>query len=186
VWRAGIVLARAEVGELDEAQSELALLARDSFSAIPRDLFWLSAMCVLAEACAALPDEWPAAEIARHLEPYGERNAQIGLAVFLGPVCHFLGVLAARLGHHAEARRQFEAALERSADPRTVTTQARTECDYGEFLVAQPAARDQARGRDLLERSQATGERLGMASLERRARRALDSPAAALHAAGDS
>ena len=186
VWRAGIVLARAEMGEIDQAQSELALLARNSFCAIPPDLFWLSAMCLLAEACAALPDKSAAAEIAQQLEPYADRNAQIGLAVFLGPVCHFLGLLATKLEDDEAARRHLDAALRQSAGMHAITAEARTECDYGEFLLAHPAAQDQDRGRELLERAHATGERLGMASLVRRTRQALQSSRTPAHASGNT
>jgi hypothetical protein len=162
-WRAGLVLARCESGERDTAQAELTALAQDGFAAVPPDMFWLGTLCVLAEAAAALEDSAVAAELTSRLAPYAERNAQLGLAMFLGPVHAFLGMLSRLNGDVRAARRHFEIALDRTAALGALTAEARVQCEYGELLVAD--GRDAERGRELLERSRATARQLAMAGL---------------------
>jgi len=170
VWRAGMVLAHLDAGNRTRARAELSALARDGFSAIPADVFWLGAMCLLAEGCVALGDEAVASDLVPRLEPYADLNALIQLAVFVGPVHRFLGMLARQLGNSADAEAHFVAALKRCFALGALTVEAHTQCDYGELLLE----RGDAGARALLERSHATAKRLGMPPLVRRASRALE------------
>jgi Protein kinase domain/AAA ATPase domain len=164
-WRAGLVAARCEAGERPAAQAELTALARDDFAAIPPDMFWLGALCLLAEGAAALGDRAVAAQLAGQLDPYAEYNAQIGLAMFLGPVHLFLGVLTKLAGDRAAASRHFEVALERAAGLGMLTAEARAQCEYAELLLADGGEPERLRGLELLERARMTAQQTGMAAL---------------------
>ena len=174
VWRAGLVLAHLEAGDAERARAELAGLATDDFGKVPRDLFWLGAMCLLAEAAAALGDDPASRALLRLLTPHAELNAQIGLAMYVGPVRRFLGLLTAQLGAVSEARRHFEAALSASAAMGAVAAEAHLQSDLGALLLAygEPADRDAAI--ELLRRSRATAGALEMAPLMRRAEQLLE------------
>jgi hypothetical protein len=165
-WRAGLVLARASSGDSAAARAQLAELAAGGFAAIDRDMFWLPALCVLAEAAEAAGDARVAAALADELAPYAERNAQIGFAVILGPVQLFAATAAAAAGRKDEAESRFRDAIERSAALGTLTAEVRARCGYGELLLAQGDARE-------LEEALAIAERLGMAGCAGRAKEAL-------------
>jgi hypothetical protein len=146
----------------------------DPGARLPRDMFWLGTMCLLAEIATRLGDQAAAAEVLPLLEPHGRFNAQIGMASVLGPVHAFAGSLAALLEDDQTATRHFDAALERSAILRARPIEARVQCEYGEFLASRGgrAVRDQAR--DLLRRADATAQELGMMGIVERASRALE------------
>ena len=55
-WRAVLPLAHLLNGEREEGVAAFEELAEDDFAAVPRDMFWFTAMCVLSEACSHLGD----------------------------------------------------------------------------------------------------------------------------------
>jgi tetratricopeptide (TPR) repeat protein len=173
VWRAGLVLTHLEAGEADVARAELAGLAEDDFAKIPRDVFWLGAMCLLAEAAAALGDDPASRRLLRLLTPHAKLNAQIGLAMYVGPVHRFLGLLTAQLGAVSDARMHFERALRASTAMGAATAEAHVQCDLGALLLAygEPADRDAAL--EMLRRSRETAGALEMTPLMRRAEQLL-------------
>jgi hypothetical protein len=168
-WRAGLVLARAAGGDADWARDELAGLAAEGFAAIPRDVFWLPAMCVLAEAAATARDADAAAALAAELAAFSDRNAQIGFAVILGPVALFVAMAAATAGRPDEAEQRFREAIERSGALGMLTAEVHARCAYGELLLA----REDGRAADELESALAVAERIGMAGCAGRAKEAL-------------
>ncbi len=169
-WRAAMVVAHAAEGDVERARSELSVLSQDDFSSIPRDAFWLGAMCIAAEACAALGHRGSAGQLVGQLEPYAHLNAQVGVAFCLGPVHRFLGSLRSLLGDFTSAERHFVASMERSRALGAVTTEALAQCEYGELLLGS----NKAGAREHLEQARDTAERLGMVSLLRRASAALE------------
>ncbi len=170
-WRAAIVVTRARTGDRAHAQAELSALVAGDFSAVPRDEFWLGTMCVLAEACAALGDTAVATGLSARLAPYAEMNAQLGLALFLGPVRLFTGLLHACLGETAAAEDSFQAAIERAGALGARTVEAHALCEHGELLLRGGAPE---RARERLARSLAIAAELGMSEIERRAREGLE------------
>ena len=101
---------------------------------------------MLAEAAALLGDGAAAAALHAELAPHAARNAQVGLAFFLGPVDLFLGQLAATLGRAREAERRFSGAVRRSAALGARTAEVRAHCAYGELLLARGGTTVPARG----------------------------------------
>ena len=55
-WRAVLPLAHLLNGEREEGLAAFEELALDDFAAIPRDMFWFTAVCVASEACALIRD----------------------------------------------------------------------------------------------------------------------------------
>jgi tetratricopeptide (TPR) repeat protein len=150
VWRAGLLLARLDGDEHERARREFEALAADGFAAIPPDLFWLGALCLLAEACARLDDVAAAEKLYAQLEPHAELNAQIGLAVSVGPVHRPLGQLAHVLERWDYAESHFEAALERSASMGAIASLAHVHCDYGAMLLDRGGPGDRERAEEHL------------------------------------
>jgi tetratricopeptide (TPR) repeat protein len=173
VWRAGLVLAHLEAGEEELARAELAGMANDDFGSVPRDMFWLGGMCLLAEAAAALGDDPASRTLLRLLTPHAELNAQIGLAMYVGPVRRFLGLLATQLGEAEEAREHFEAALRASTAMGAATAEAHVQCELGALLLAYGEPADRPTAVDLLRRSRKAAAALEMAPLMRRAEQLL-------------
>ena len=132
-------------------------------------MFWLPAMCMLAEAAMVVGDARAGEALATALAPHADRNAQIGFAVILGPVQLFAAMAAAAAGRGDEAESRFREAIERSAALGTVTAEVHARCAYGELLRA--SADDRAGGE--LEQALSMAERLGMAGCARRAAKAL-------------
>jgi hypothetical protein len=166
-WRAVLMVAHCESGDCERAAADLTDLARSGFAAIPRDMFWLAALCLSAEAAAGLNDRAVARELRSQLEPYERYNAQIGLAGVYGPVHGILGRLAALEGDWQAAARHYELALERCAILHALPAQTRLRCEYGEFLLSAPRADTDPH--ELLEISRITALELGMAEVAKRA-----------------
>jgi hypothetical protein len=129
IWRAGYLAITIAEGHREQARAEFDALATDRFAAVRRDGFWLAAMCMLAESAVALGAHEAMRELAAQLEPYSERCAQIGLAVFLGPVSVFEAGLWRALGDHERAIALLEGALSRceAIGARTVAQRAQRE-----------------------------------------------------------
>jgi eukaryotic-like serine/threonine-protein kinase len=172
VWRAGLVLASLDDDEprkAREARAEFEALTHDGFAAVPRDLFWLGAMCLLAEACGRLGDVDVAERLLRELEPFEARNAQIGLAVNVGTVRRFLGILEATRGRWDAAEAHFRQALERSAQMGAEPSAAHIELEYAEMLLARGAPGDHAHALDRLDAVEGHARRLSLEPVRRRA-----------------
>jgi Protein kinase domain/AAA ATPase domain len=174
VWRAGPMLAHQAAGETERARSELHAMVRNDFAGVPRDMFWLGLMCMFAEAAAELEDSDVAAALRPALEPYARYNAQIGLAVVMGPVHGFLARLAALLGDDPAARRHFQLALGRAEVLGARPAVARIQCHYGEFLLSTGSESERPEALEVLRKCRSRARELGMAGIDARATRAVE------------
>lgn len=165
VWRTGLVLTYLESGDKERAAAQLAKFTAHGFRSVPPDLFWLGAMCLLAETSAALGDREASATLREQLRPYAAYNAQIGLAVAVGPVHRFLGLLAGVLGDVDAAVSHFHQALDWSSRNGFVTAEAHVQYELGALTSAIAPERSRA----LLDQARDTARRLGMAPLKARA-----------------
>jgi DNA-binding SARP family transcriptional activator len=152
-WRAGLTIALAAAEDEDGARRSLARSADSGLDRIPRDLWWLPTMALLAEGCAAVGDAVRAAELYGALRPYAQRSVQVAFAAHLGSVQRNLGVLATVMGDWDRGSRHFDAALERhvAADARALVV--RTLCDYVRMLRLARRPRDGARAEALRARA---------------------------------
>jgi hypothetical protein len=169
VWRAGMVLAHLDAGDHARARADYEALAASGFEAIPADVFWLGSMCLLTEACSRLADAARAADLSARLAPYAARNAQIGLAVSVGPVHRHLGLLAALQHDWAVAERHFEAAIARSDELGAVPSLAHTRCDFADLLLARGGPGDRDRAAEHVVRAERVATELRIPRLAQRA-----------------
>jgi tetratricopeptide (TPR) repeat protein len=141
-WRAVLPLAHLAAGDVPAAVAEFEQLAEDGFAALPRDMFWFTAACVLAEACAKIGDGARAAELYELLLPYRERNVQVTQAAFWGSCERFLGLLAAAMERWDVAREHFESAIARNEASGCPMAAGVVRRDYAEMLLGRRAPGD--------------------------------------------
>ncbi|HET6692475.1 MAG TPA: hypothetical protein VFG74_16600, partial [Miltoncostaeaceae bacterium] len=110
-YRSMLAWVLAARGDAASARAHLAIVARDGFADLPRDVNWMSAMHESAEAALALGDEVVMADAERLLVPFRGRLVLSGRATCsYGLVDTMLGRLAARLGRAGEAAARLDAA----------------------------------------------------------------------------
>jgi hypothetical protein len=130
-------------------------------------MFWLTAMASLADAAAQLGDADGGAQLYTELEPYADRLIQWSFTGNAGSVHRVLGRTAAGAGWHGRAVDHFEAAIGRHVALGAPALLARTQRDYGEFLLRGTHA-ERDRAHRLLREAGLTARRLGMASIAAR------------------
>jgi DNA-binding CsgD family transcriptional regulator len=174
-WRAALAVMYAELGLAEEARAELDELTADRLATVPRDALWLGSLSYLADAACAVGHRTGATVVYDELIAWRGLIVQVGhfLAAH-GAVDRYLGQLAAVLEHEREAEIHFEAALRLDTASRMPVWLARTQLEYGLALVGRDRPTDLARGSELLNAALATARRVGMTTVARRARRALD------------
>jgi tetratricopeptide (TPR) repeat protein len=123
-------------------------------------------LATMAEVCAVLDERSAAAEVYRMLQPSAGRHLLLPACIYVGPVDHYLGLLASLLGRHDEAAEYFERALRSSISP---GTRAETQYEYGRMLLG----RDSARGHELIGAAAEHAARFGLGRLAQRAQAAL-------------
>ena len=141
-WRAVLPLAHLAAGNQADALAEFRHLTADGCAAVPHDMFWFTAVCVLAETCSLLGDHVRAEQLYAMLAPYRERNVQVTQAAFWGSAERFLGLLATTLSRWDAAAQHFESAIaknERNGCPMAAAVVRR---DYAEMLLARRAPGD--------------------------------------------
>ena len=75
-WRCGLAMLYGQLDRLEEARSEFERLAERGFEDLPRDLFWLIGMTLLADGCCALGDRARVAVLYDLLLPYADRTEE--------------------------------------------------------------------------------------------------------------
>jgi DNA-binding SARP family transcriptional activator len=169
-WRAGLTIALAEAGETARARRSLEVSMANDPAALPRDMWWLPTMALLAEGCALLSDADRALRLHELLLPYAERGIQVAFATHLGSVQRPLALLAGAAGQWDAAQQRFEAALVRHAGSRALTV--RTQCEFAQMLGRAARPGDTRRASELLASASAAAGSSGLRELVERAARA--------------
>jgi hypothetical protein len=102
------------------------------------------------------------------LSPWAGQVVYSGISAW-GCVDHHLGATASVIGRYAEAEEHLRRAAELNAELRAPIWVARTELATARLLLLRDGPGDRERGRALLERAAAAAQRLGSATLARRA-----------------
>jgi tetratricopeptide (TPR) repeat protein len=167
-FRAVLALACCEGDLDDEARRLLAHETSTGFSELPPDVTWLPGLAIYAEVAAHLQDRAAGEVLFGLLAPWSGQVVYSGISAW-GTVDHHLGAVAAVIGRYAEAEEHLRQAAELNAALRAPVWVARTELATARLLLLRDGPQDRERGRALLERAASAAQRLGSATLARRA-----------------
>jgi tetratricopeptide (TPR) repeat protein len=148
VWRCGVAYALVEAARDDEAQAEFERQVKDEFALVPRDHLWTTCMAFLALTCAALHDTGRAARLYELLLPYARYNnrmTRIGIGS-LGPMAHYLGLLAATMARWDVAAGHLRAAMQLSTRMAAPVFLANSQLQCAWALSATPGQERAAHG----------------------------------------
>ncbi|MEE8278444.1 MAG: tetratricopeptide repeat protein, partial [Thermoanaerobaculia bacterium] len=166
-WQCSLAWLHSDLERRTEAQSALDAVAEEGFDALPRDLFWITAMALLSEACAFLGDGEKAPALYDLLAPYADRCVVFFSGSF-GSVARNLGLLAATMQRWEDAERHFEDALDMNARMGARPWVARTQHDYADMLLRRGEPGDREKALELLTQTLDTAQELGMKALVER------------------
>ncbi len=167
-WHAVLPLAHMDAGQPERARELFETFAASNFEIVPRDMFWLTAITVLAEACALLGDADRARTLYEMLAPYAELNVQVGAACCFGSTLRFMAEVAGAMGDWAAMERDFERALELNAAWNNRPVIALTQLEYVVWLRKRGAPGDAERAAALEADAVATADELGMPIVRKR------------------
>jgi DNA-binding SARP family transcriptional activator len=162
VWYGLLATMLAETGRWAEAVDVIERLARQEFRVIPRDLFWLSAIALLAGAASACEASDQTPILRQLLEPYADAVVVFGVGgAFLGSVNFWLGSLDASEGRWEDAQRHLTAALEAHRTMGADFWVAQTQLDLAEVLIMRAGKSIPSPAEPLMSQSLAYAERAG-------------------------
>jgi tetratricopeptide (TPR) repeat protein len=167
-FRSVLALACCEGDLDDEARRILAHETSSAFSALPPDVTWLPGLAIYAEVAAHVQDGAAGEVLYDLLAPWAGQVVYSGISAW-GSVDHHLGAVAGVIGRYAEAEDHLRQAAELNAALRAPIWVARTDLATARLLLARDGLQDRERARALLERAAAAAQRLGSATLARRA-----------------
>lgn len=164
--QAALAVLYCEIGNLDAARPVLGDLV-DRSGELLHDLSWLVTTGLMADACFQLGDRDRAVILHEHLKPYRDQCIDNATNWF-GSVSRCLGLLEHTMGWYDEADRSFEAAVDWHARMPAPALLARTRVEWATSLTERPSP-ETARAHLLLERCLPEAERMGLATVVRRA-----------------
>lgn len=166
-WRCPQAVFACEMGRPDDARSIVKVLAKGDFEDIPRDVNWLTTMCLLALVVHDLDEPTWATRIHELLVGFEDRFVVVGgvsPSACYGSVAFYVGLAACTSGDTEKAIISFERALAANESIGAEPWVAHVQGAYGALLLRIGDERGQA----LFDAAAATARRLGMALLERR------------------
>jgi hypothetical protein len=154
-WRATLAVALCQADRIDDARGQFERLAVDDFAGLPRDFTWMSGLAALAWTCASLNDRQRAPILYDLLAPFGPYNVRISrLGVgCLGPVTHYLGLLAATMSRWEDAIRHFQGSHRAQQLPRCTGLPRKQSPPVGSSAAQSWPARRRQGGREPLHAS---------------------------------
>ena len=167
-----LAAAHAEGDRIDDARQLLAEFAVADFD-LPLDPLWLTGMVCYADASIDSREPQYAGPLFDRLVPWADQLSTTGGATAEGPVSHYLGGLAAVLGHFDEADNYFAQAAAMNDRMGAKFFAARTDLLWGKMLVERQAPGDTGKARKLLTRAHTAAAAHGYGTVERRAAVAL-------------
>jgi DNA-binding CsgD family transcriptional regulator/tetratricopeptide (TPR) repeat protein len=176
-WRCVLAYAYSETRRERACRAEVAALAVDAFTGLPRDAGWLSGVAFLSHACWFLRDRERAAMLYDLLLPYAGQNVVVvGTGLYSGPVSLYLGLLASSLGQPGRALQWFEDAWAEAERIGAKPFAARAQMELARALLARGRRRDMYRAKASLEGACRLFEELGMDGHLARGRALLERP----------
>jgi tetratricopeptide (TPR) repeat protein len=162
----------AEAGRCDEAAELIAGIGGASLRDVPKNYVRLFILTFLAPACAVLGDRELARRLYDELLPY-RTQIVVGQVSTIGPVAHYLGLLAAVLGRPDEAEELFSEACAFAERTGARGILARTRLELARLLARRARPGDAERAGVLAAAAQELALELGAPALAERAHAAL-------------
>lgn len=160
LWRTALVLVLSEANHIKEATDLLHAFVSRRQLKLPEDAFFLCSASLLAAAVGLLNDFDRSNTLYRALLPYRNRFVAVGLAgVWLGPVTHYLGILATSMRQWKVAMAHFNDALQKCEAIGAHPLAARTRYEVGKMWAVRG---EKERAGEWLGRAAAGFERFGM------------------------
>jgi len=172
IVRGALALAHGEAGSTEELRRCFDAFASEGHD-LPLDATWLLGMAWWADAAILLGDPAHAGPIFDQFVPWPDLWPSSGAEID-SPISQYLGGLATVLGRYDEAVAYFEHASDQCQRAGAKFFNARTNLLWGKALLARGAVDDVASARELLTTARDVSVASGYASVERRAREALD------------
>ena len=170
-WRSGLAYVCRELGMVDEARTQLEVLAADDFATLPFDTNWLVGAAILAAVCELVGDKERAAALYKQFAPYEDTVIHAGLpADILGSAHHFLMLLAGTMERWDHFERHAREALARNEALGSRPWLATTQLEVAKVLARRAQPGDAQRARGLLDACLASCDEIGMPALSARAR----------------
>jgi DNA-binding SARP family transcriptional activator len=139
----------AEAGRLREAAALIDNIGGASLRDVPAGYVRLYVLAYLAPPCAALGDRELADRLYRELLPFRTQNV-LGQVSSLGPVAHYLGVLAGVLGRTDQAEEHFAFACDVAERTGVRVVVVRTRLEWARLLLTRAVPGDSDRARELV------------------------------------
>lgn len=166
----GMALLQVEADRPVEARATLGPLASRNFAELPQGAGRIFAVAASAWVAASLGERMWAQLLEPMLRPHVGLAVQSG-AAWWGPVDRYVALLFGTLDRLDEADKHFSAASELTLKMGSPPWLARTQVEWAELLERRGRAGDSDQAKTLRADATATAERLGLAGIERRARR---------------
>lgn len=163
---AGLALAEAELGRLDDAGRRLRSLVTEGLPRVPRDSLFPTVLSFLSIVANIVGDADAAVALLPHVEPYrGQLLTVSGWLAALGSADRFEAMLLATIGRDDEADARFESARAMEQRLRAGPFVARTDVAQAELLLRRGRPGDHERAHSLLLGAERVAARLGMDGL---------------------
>ena len=166
--RATQALLYSQLNRDDEARSMFEELAKEDFSRVPLDVYWLRTITDTAAVCSHLRDAARSTVLFDLLAPYADQLI-VAIRLVTGTVTHYLGILATTMERFEEAETCFTEAQATHARIDAPAWLSRTRLEWTRMLVARSHPGDIDRARDLVRQVIANARDLSLTSLERQA-----------------
>ena len=163
--RAGLLLAHLQAGDIETARAGLVDQAAHGFAA-GDDQLWLTHICIDAHVCVRLGQLEHVETLLHLLEPFTDLVAATpAVCLFSAAAC--AGALAATLGHHDDADRFFQRAIDLTSTLDAPYLLASAQLEWARALLVARMPPDERRAADLLAPAIETAARYGFGEIER-------------------
>lgn len=160
-WRILFALLAVDTARYHEASKAVDDIMASGLAAIPPGIYRLGSLALLAEVAAKLRDRACSKLLIDALQPFNRLFISTGNdSVFLGPVTHYLGLLAETLGRPSDAAAYFKKALKQELATDTPILRFRTLYAYANQLLSQN--KDSEEARPLIEEAAEIGQQLAL------------------------
>jgi class 3 adenylate cyclase/tetratricopeptide (TPR) repeat protein len=167
--KAGLAGLYCELGRSGEARQLVDEAVQAGLDKTPRDMLWLEAMALWADAIADLGLRDPALALYVELAPLRELVLSPGLGLAEGPVTFHLGRLATALGRFEDADEHHAAAASFCRRIGAGYWLARNQLAHARMFVARGGDNDRERAHHLLDETLTIARRVGYAHVEAQA-----------------